>query len=186
MDDDLIKLVKTYRLTRGLAERLGLAERIVPLIQHDLKKLVFRDFRLADAEDVFQNVLAAIAKNLGQFRGNTTKEFWGWCNTIARNKIINQIDRKQRDRLQPMPDEELELLLETSVAPGRLSAADRHDLDYALKLLTRSKPECRDYLWNYFVQGLDYAEMAAQEQLTSNNVRMRIVRCLETAQALLS
>ena len=184
--DDLIKLVKTYRLTRGLAQRLELAERIVLLVQHDLKKLVFRDIRLSDAEDVFQKVLAAIAISLGQFRGNTNKEFWGWCNTIAHNKIYNQIDRQKHDRLQPMTDEELELLLETSVAPGTLSAADRHDLDYALKLLTRSKPECREYLWSYYVFGRKYAELGAEEQLTSNNVRMRIVRCLELAQSLVS
>jgi RNA polymerase sigma factor (sigma-70 family) len=186
MDDDLIKLVRTYRLTRGLAQQIELAERIVKLIQHDLKKLVFRDIRLADAEDILQKVLAAISANLGQFRGNTTTEFWAWCNAITRNKIANQIDKQKNDRLQPMPDEELQLLVETSVAPGSLSAADRHDLDYALKLLTNSKPECREYLWNYYVFGQKYAELAAEDQLTSNSVRMRIVRCLELAQSLVS
>ena len=184
--DDLIKLVKTYRLTRGLAQRLELAERIVMLIQRDLKNIVFRDIRLSDAEDVFQKVLAAIAANLGQFRGNSREEFWGWCKAIVRNKVINQIVKQKADRLQPMPDDELLQLMGTSVSPAGLSAADRHDLEYALKLLTGSKPECRDYLWNHYVLGQDYAEIAAEQQLSYDNVRMKIGRCLEVAQSLVS
>ena len=72
---EIITLVKTYRVTRGVPDRLGLAERIVLLIQRDLKNLVFRDVRLSDADDVFQKVLAAVAANLGQFRGNSREEF---------------------------------------------------------------------------------------------------------------
>jgi hypothetical protein len=39
--DDLIKLVKTYRLTAGLAERIRLAEDIFRLIEPDLRVFVF-------------------------------------------------------------------------------------------------------------------------------------------------
>jgi len=39
--DEVIKLVKTYRLTFGLAERLQLAEAILPLIEPDLPFFVF-------------------------------------------------------------------------------------------------------------------------------------------------
>jgi RNA polymerase sigma factor (sigma-70 family) len=186
MDDELIKLVKTYRLTRGLAERLELAERIVPLIQRSLRNIVFKDIRPVDAEDVFQKVLAAVAANLGQFRGNSPEEFWGWCNAIARNKVYNQIEKYQTDRLQPMPDEELWQVLEKSVAPATLSAGDRHDLEYAHKMLKRSQPECWEYLWNHIVFGLNYAEIAKEQQLSYDGVRMKIGRCLELAQSLVA
>ncbi len=186
MDDDLIKLVKTYRLTRGLAERLELAERIVPLIQRSLRNIVFKDIPPPDGDDVFQKVLAAVAAHLGQFRGNSVEEFWGWCNTIAYNNIYNQIKKQKADRLQPIPDEELWQVLEASVAPAILSAGDRHDLEYALKLLDRSQPECRKYLWNHVVFGLNYGEIAAEQQLTYDGVRMKIGRCLELAQALVA
>ena len=39
--EQLIKLVKTYRLSSGLAERLRLAEAIFHLIEPDLRAFVF-------------------------------------------------------------------------------------------------------------------------------------------------
>jgi RNA polymerase sigma factor (sigma-70 family) len=184
--DDLIKLVRTYRVTSGLPDRLGLAERILPLIEPDLRFFVFGAVRPPAAEDVFQEVLKAVVTSLGKFKGNSTGEFWAWCYRIARNKINDQFGRQAADRLLPMPDEELWQLVETSVAPSTLSAADRHDLEYALKMLARSKPECREYLWNHFVFGLDYGEIAQEQQLSYDSVRMKIGRCMEAAQALVS
>ena len=43
-----------------------------------------------------------------------------------------------------------------------MTAADRHDLEYALKLLDASKPECRGYLWNHYVIGFDYGRAPKQ------------------------
>jgi hypothetical protein len=39
--DDLIKLIRTYRLTPGLAERLRLVEEIFRQIEPDLRVFVF-------------------------------------------------------------------------------------------------------------------------------------------------
>jgi hypothetical protein len=39
--EQVIKLVRTYRLTAGLAERLRLAEKIFRLIEPDLRFFVF-------------------------------------------------------------------------------------------------------------------------------------------------
>ena len=50
--DDLIKLVRTYRLTTGLAERIRLAEEIFRLIQPDLRFFVFSSISHHAAEDV--------------------------------------------------------------------------------------------------------------------------------------
>ena len=44
--DDLIKLVRTYRLAAGLAERIRLAEEIFRLIEPDLRFFVFSAFPL--------------------------------------------------------------------------------------------------------------------------------------------
>ena len=88
--------------------------------------------------------------------------------------------------MQPMPEEELWELVEASATTVPLSAADKHDLDYAMKLLTRSKPECYEYLWKHFVFGLDYAEIAEAENLSYDNARMRITRCLDEAKRLVS
>jgi len=85
-----------------------------------------------------------------------------------------------------MPHEVLLDLVDASAQSAPLTAADRHDLEYALKLLDRSKPECRDYLWQHYVTGLAYAEIAEEQDLNYDNVRMKIGRCLDEAKSLVS
>ena len=74
--DDLIKLVRTYRLTDGLAERLRLAEEIFRRIEPDLRLFVFGAIRPPAADDVFQEVLKAVATSLKKFAGDTPAQFW--------------------------------------------------------------------------------------------------------------
>ena len=180
--DELIKLVRTYRLTAGLSERLILAERIEP----DLRLFVFASIARPAAEDALQEVLKAIAVSLGKFQGSSAKEFWGWCYRIARNKLNDQFRKEYSDRMQPVSPEELWQMVELSGHNAPISPADRHDLEYAMKLLTSSKPECYDFLWKHYVFGLDYADIAEEKQMNYDNVRMKIGRCLEEAKLLVS
>jgi RNA polymerase sigma factor (sigma-70 family) len=184
--DDLIKLVKTYRVTVGLAERLRLAEAIFCLIASDLRAFVFSAVVPNAAEDVSQEVLISITSSLKTFEGSSNGEFWKWCYRIARRRIYDHIKKRDSDHLQPMPNEELLDLIDASAQAAPLTAADRHDLEYALKLLDGSKPECREYLWNYYVIGLDYGEIAEEQNLNYDNMRMKIGRCLEEAKSLVA
>ena len=184
--EQLIKLVKTYRLSSGLAERLRLAEAIFRLIEPDLRIFVFSAIQPQAADDVLQEVLISITASLKTFKGSSNEEFWKWCYKIARRRIYDHIRKKASDRLQPMPHDELLDLVDTSEQAAPMTAADRHDLEYALKLLDSSKPECRDYLWNHYVIGFDYGEIAEEQNLNYDNVRMKIGRCLEVAKSLVS
>ena len=184
--EQLIKLVKTYRLSSGLAERLRLAEAIFHLIEPDLRAFVFSAIKPHAAKDVLQEVLISITNSLKTFKGNSKEEFWEWCYMITRRRIYDHLRKKKSDRLQPMPHEELLDLVDTSEQVAPLTAADRHDLEYALKLLDSSKPECRGYLWNHYVIGFDYGEIAEEQNLNYDNVRMKIGRCLDEAQSLVS
>ena len=184
--DDLLKLVRTYRLTAGLAERLRLAEDIFRQIEPHLRFFVFKALHTSSADDVLQEVLKAVAMSLGKFNGDTLPAFWAWCYRIARNKLADHHRREASDRMQPMSHDELAELIEASAQDAPLSHQDRHDLEYAMKLLTRSKPECYEYLWKHFVFGLAYAEIAEQQNLSYDNVRMRIGRCLEEAKSLVA
>ena len=184
--DDLIKLVRTYRLTAGLAERLRLAEVIFRQIEPDLRFFVFNAIQPPAAEDVLQEILKSITTSLKKFEGSASKEFWAWCYRIARNRLNDHYRQKASDRLQPMPPEELWQLVESSAQTTPLTAADRHDLEYALKLLDSSKPECRGYLWNHYVIGFDYGEIAEEQNLNYDNVRMKIGRCLAEAKSLVA
>jgi len=76
--------------------------------------------------------------------------------------------------------------VDASAQDSPLSPEDKLDLEYAMNLLTASKPECYDYLWKHYVFGLDYAEIAEEQNLQYDNVRMKIGRCLDVAKALVS
>lgn len=184
--DDLIKLVRTYRVTAGLAERQRLADAIFRVIAPDLRAFVFSAIVPQAAEDVAQEVLISITKSLKTFKGNSKGEFWEWCYMIARRRIYDHIQKRDSDRLQPIPHDEILDLLDASEQAEPMSAADRHDLEYALKLLDGSKPECRGYLWNHYVIGFDYGEIAEEQNLKYDNVRMKIGRCLDEAKSLVS
>ncbi len=84
---DLIKLVKTYRVTAGLANPLRLAEDIFRLIQPELWHFVLASIQPPAAEDVLQEVQKAVATGMRKFTGSTEPEFWAWCYRIARNKL---------------------------------------------------------------------------------------------------
>ena len=184
--DALLKLVRTYRLTTGLADRLRLAEELFAVVEPELRFFVFSHLATPAAEDVLQEALHAVATGLDMFAGDSSKEFWAWAYTITRRKLADQFRKDGSDRLQPMPPEELWQLVDASGQSEPLSAADRHDLAYAMNLLTRSKPECFAYLWRHFVFGLDYGEIAAEEALSYDSVRMRIGRCLAEVQSLVA
>ena len=185
--DDLIKLAKPYRLAAGLAERLRLAEAIFRQIGSDLRAFVFNHVsNEAAKDDALQEVLKAVAASLQNFRGDTVQAFRSWFYTIARRRMSDQFRKEYADRLQPMPQDELRELVEASEQTAPLTAADRHDLEYAMKLLDSSKPECRDYLWNHYVIGLAYAEIAEEQNLNYDNVRMKIGRCLDEAKSLVA
>jgi len=48
--------------------------------------------------------------------------------------------------MQPTPPEVLWQMMELSAQNAPISPAVRHDLDYAIKLLTAAKPDCSDLL----------------------------------------
>jgi RNA polymerase sigma factor (sigma-70 family) len=112
--EQVIKLVKTYRVSAGLAERLRLAEEIFRLIEPDLRFFVFSAIQPPAAQDVLQEVLKSITTSLKKFEGDTDKEFWAWCYRIARNRLNDHFRKKASDRLQPMPQDELWQLVEAS------------------------------------------------------------------------
>lgn len=184
--DDLITLVRTYRVTAGLPERLRLADAILRLIAPDIRGFVFCAVVPQAAEDVSQEVLISITASLKKFEGSSNEAFWKWCYKITRRRIYDHIQKRDSDRLRPMEHDELLDLLDVSAQAEPMTAADRHDLEYALKLLDGSKPECRDYLWNHYVIGFDYGEIAGEQNLNYDNVRMKIGRCLEEAKSLVA
>ena len=184
--EDLVKLVGAYSMLTGEVERLPVAEQIFRRIEPELRHFVVSHMSQDVAEDALQETLQAIAKNLQGFRGHTTSQFWEWCYTICRNEIRRHYRDKATERIQLLPPDELWREIEASAEDVPLPAAIRHDLEYAMKLLTNSKPECSDFLWKHFVFGLDYSEIAAEQGMSYDSVRIKIGRCLLIAKSLVS
>ncbi len=183
---DLVKRVKTYRLTPALDQRLRLAEEIYHEIKSPLHNFIFLRLKHPAREDVFQETVKAVTESLAKFTGDSDSEFWKWCFRIALNKVFDHLRKQESDRLQPMEPEELLQLADTSAQNSPLSAADRMDLNDALKILAAAKPECAELLWQHIVIGFDYSELAEERQMSYDNVRMKIGRCLDMAQELMA
>ena len=83
--DEIIKLVRTYRFADAIDERIRLAEEIFRLIEPDLRLFVFSSVSHHVAEDALQETLAAVAKSLKKFEGDSPKEFWApiWTSVRA-------------------------------------------------------------------------------------------------------
>jgi RNA polymerase sigma factor (sigma-70 family) len=187
--DELIKLARTYRFTTDLSQRLRLGEEICTFILPDLRLFIVSAVSgNLSAEDVLQETIVAIVTGLMRFKGNTVREFWAFCYRIARNKLNDHFRKKsvETQRLEPLPPEDIWELVEASAQVSPLATGERLDLEYAMKLLAASKPECARYLWRHFVLGLDYAEIAEEQMLDYDNVRMKIGRCLEEAKSLVT
>jgi RNA polymerase sigma factor (sigma-70 family) len=168
-------------LAANYAERNRRGEAIYHLIEKDMRIRVFSTIRAPAAEDVLQEIWKAIFTGIN----SSTGEFRAWCRGIARHKIHDHYRRHDADRLQPMTPEEVCQLAVESGDNSALSAADWIDLKNAITLLKDLKPECWDFLWDYYIVGLDYDEIAKKRNLTYDAARMKIERCLKRFKSLL-
>ena len=184
---EIVWLARVCREADTLDGRMRAAEELLFRVGGAVRDFVFRHTPEALAEDVHQEVLTAIAVHVDGFGGHAESEFWGWCYRLARNKIADALRDKGRGGPPVSLDvEEGQRAVEQEASHEPISPGARLDLAYALALLRVSKPPCVDRLWDHYILGLDYSEMAALYQLTVDAVRMQIRRCLELAQALVS
>ena len=180
-----MELLNDYRKEAGINERLLLVEKIYFKIKPDLSGFVFKNAHPSVAEEVLHETLRAIVTHLDGFRGRKEKQFWAWSYRIARRKAYDLFHRQFSNKVEPMPPDELERLVTASARAKPLSPADKLDLEYAMNLLEKAKPECRKFLWKHFVLGWKFTEMAKELGLKSDAIRMKVNRCLSLAQGLI-
>ena len=183
--DELIQLVRAYQKTGELADRERLADAIFAQLEPELRRYVNGKIRPQFADDVLQEVLKAVVVSLPKF---SSDDFLKWCRGIARHKIHDQYqaNAKASERFQALPPEEVTELVSLSVAATPLATGERLDLDYAMKLLAESKPECVESLLRHYVDGLDYGEIAEEQNVNYDAARMKVGRCLETVRELVA
>lgn len=180
----LIDLIREYRSATTLERKCQVAERITCAVRPAMWAQAFHRGNSEMADDVCQETLVAIFKDLPRFYGETDNEFWKWCHSLVRHKIIDRIRKKASHPTVSLETENLWQTIEAATSEEPLSPGARMDLDYAMKLLARAKPPCVDHLWAYYVEEVDLAEIAKQMQLSYDAARMQINRCLQLAQSL--
>lgn len=182
-----IEQVRSYRAARTLDERLALCDAIICRVAPDIRVFLLGTVPPDAVADLCQESLVAITKGLLRFEGSDDEAFFAFCYTIVRHKIADYIRRRRRDeRVTAMGPDELRELIDGAAAAGTLAPEDRLDLDEALRMLGASKPECRQFLWNHYVAGFDYGEIASGCGISYDSARMKIGRCLELAQTLIA
>jgi RNA polymerase sigma-70 factor (ECF subfamily) len=102
-------LLARVRDPRDQAAWTELAEIYMPFITGHLRR---RGLQPADADDVAQNVLLAIAGAIQRFEYDPRKgSFRGWLLTVTRNKLIDHFQRRRREP-RASSDTALDSLLE--------------------------------------------------------------------------
>ena len=151
-----------------------------PLVTHWCRQAGLSE---ADFQDVTQDVFAAVAASLANFRADRAGvSFRGWLRGIARHKIQDHFRRRgepaeggtdAQRRLQQVPGPSPEV--ELSESPAEVAELYRRALD-----LVRSQFEERTWtaFWRVAVENRAPADVAAQMGLTPNAVRQSKARVL--------
>jgi RNA polymerase sigma factor (sigma-70 family) len=182
----LIDLVRACRNATVEHEEIRFAEDLVCQIGPSLQRFIFGQTRRELVEDVYQNTLIAIAKDVAKCRAETDKEVQKWCFGIAVNKLADARRREKRHPTVSVDINVLEAAVEASGKEERIESKERAELDFALELLRAAAPPCVDYLWERIAFQLSYKDIGEMHEQSEDAARMRVKRCLELAQELVS
>lgn len=140
-----------WRLIHGAALKAGLSE--------------------ADAEDVVQEVVIAVAKKMPDFRYDPARgSFKGWLLQITRRRISDHLRRKYREPAAQLED------VEPALAPTAVEAFweaewDQHLLEAALsQVRARVDPEQFQIFDCYVLKGWPVADVVRALGVTRNQV----------------
>ncbi len=131
-----------------------------------------------ETQDVTQSTLRTGLVDLGDFRGETPAEFFGWLRTICRRKVSRALQRKRPGRLPGMADDD------GFAAPRRetddpLAEAQRRETRARFLAAIRELPEDQRAVIALRLKGLKAPAIATQLGLTPETVRKRESRARE-------
>ncbi len=132
-------------------------------------------YRLAgnqhDAEDITQETFIRVFRSLGSFKPGS---FEGWIHRITTNVFLDMVRRRQRIRMESLPEETDRIV---GREPSPEAAWDAANLDPDLQAaLDELLPEFRAALVLCDVEGLSYEEIGQTLGVKLGTVRSRIHR----------
>lgn len=184
--EPLMDLVRRCRTAPDLETRLALADELLTAIGPELYWQVKQSCRAGYHRDVHQEVLRAIFLRLRDFKGETDKQLWGLCRSIAHHKAMDSLRGIERRPEDPTDLDLLRELLDRSLHDQPANFAERDLCNRALELVGKVDPPCRELLVQRFLPGCELETIAEALNLSYDAVRMRVTRCLELANELLS
>lgn len=146
-------------------------------------RLVYRwgrraGLQAADASDVTQDTLRAVARGLQQYQhGEPGQTFRGWLYRVAHNKICDFHRRHQRTVGHAIggdkDDDWRWPALEEASATGTGTAPSRSDLSNKLAAIEHEfSPRNWQIFWRVAVDGQETADVAREFEVSSNVVRL--------------
>ncbi len=153
---------------RGDAQAL---EVLLARVRPEVLRLCVRFLGVQDAEEACQDVLLAVARNIGRFEGRS--RFRTWLHAVASNCALDTYRRLKR-RAGEQPVDQLPTVVDdrrTSVIAGT-----RIDLLDALDQLRRDKPDLVEPLVLRELGDLTYQEIADRLSLPIDTVKTHIRR----------
>jgi RNA polymerase sigma-70 factor (ECF subfamily) len=127
-----------------------------------------------DAEDVLQETMLAAIRSLSRFRSDSSLSTW--LHVIARNKISDQIRRRQRFRNHQVEEEAADLELQmVSMLPEDM-IAQRSDIEAVLRALPQDQ---RDVLLGKYLDGFSVRELSSIMGRSEKAVESLLTRARE-------
>lgn len=182
--ESIIGLVHEYRDASGTSEKTKIAHSIILAISGRLTLFLINRCPRETA-DMRQLIFVAIVRGLDGFRGESDEEFWAWCIKIARRVLSKHFQKVQSDPTILIDPDELIRLIDASGTKQAIAPDELAELNDALEVLKKSKPECLSLLWARYILGLGIGEIAAEMGVAFDAVRMKINRCLTATRSLL-
>ncbi len=160
-----------YALIRAIAQGDGFAMDEL-YTRHGPGLLTYLSSRLGNrqwAEEVLQEVMFAVWKSAGRFRGES--RVYTWMIIIARNRAINAFQRDKSLSDKPLEDE-------TGAIPAQIDTDIelRAQLDELRSAVSQLPDEQRETLELVFIHGLSNHETAAVLNIPSGTVKSRLFR----------
>ncbi len=181
MSDTPISLLERLRLRPDPASWQRLVDLYTPLIRDWLRR---QDVQPADVEDLTQEVLGAVARELPQFRHDLRRgAFRRWLRTVTVNRLRNfwRAARLRPAVGGPAFEEALDRLADPDSDLSRLWDQE-HDRNVVRRLLELVEPEFEPNTWRAFrllvLEGQPARDVAAALGTSVNAVRIAKSRVL--------
>ena len=134
-----------------------------------------------EAQDVLQDTMLKLIRQISDFRGDHGSPFWGWLRQIAVNEALMRLRRGRTLAMELVNDSD-EHPIGEDLGPLPPAAADAALLQRALDQLPAAT---RSVLWLYHAEGYTHEEIARLMQRTPSFSKSQLARGTRRLRAML-